>query len=241
MVQLHAEAPLQFQGDSGRKIPQLQSGHRPAHRPIAGPSPQKSRPEVGRGDQAAFAATEPAVAAAGDNVVDPVAAGPGDEAEAEQEAPRTAEDFGDGEGGIAADQRLAVAVDEYGIKVVGVESGAAIEIAAGFGLDGGEFENGTVVVTEDEQNRGRTQIADAIKQDHVVWRRQAIGHNIIRSGACNGMMPFFQGRRQQKGRCFGDGCETKSFNGIQLPGKPSPLPFPLPSRCGSGEGDRHLS
>ena len=120
------------------------------------------------GEVAGFVFAEPSVAVAGDEGVDGVAEGAGDEAKDGEEAPGEAEEGGDGEGGVAADEDgvIGAGVDE-GVKLVGVESIGEADLATKIGLEGGEVEAGGAVVTEKELDAGGAEGADAVEEDKM--------------------------------------------------------------------------
>jgi hypothetical protein len=122
----------------------------------------------GGGEVAGFVAAEPAVAVAGDEGVNGVSEGSGDEAKDGEEAPGETEEGGDGEGGVAADEDgvIGAGVDE-GVELVGVESIGEADLAAEIGLEGGEVEAGGVVVTEEELDAGGAESADAVEEDKM--------------------------------------------------------------------------
>jgi hypothetical protein len=122
----------------------------------------------GGGEVAGFAAAEPAVAVAGDEGVNGIAKGSGDEAKDGEEAPGEAEEGGDGKGGVAADEDgvIGAGVDE-GVELVGVESIGEADLATEIGLEGGEVEAGGGVVTEEELDAGGAEGADAVEEDEM--------------------------------------------------------------------------
>ncbi len=122
----------------------------------------------GGGEVAGFVAAEPAVAVAGDEGVNGVAEGAGDEAKDGEEAPGEAEEGGDGEGGVATDEDgvIGAGVDE-GVELVGVESIGEADLATEIGLEGGEVEAGGVIVTEEELDAGGAESADAVEKDEM--------------------------------------------------------------------------
>ncbi len=113
-------------------------------------------------------AAEPAVAVAGDEGVNGVSEGSGDEAKDGEEAPGETEEGGDGEGGVAADEDgvIGAGVDE-GVELFGVESIGEADLATEIGLEGGEVEAGGVVVTEKELDAGGAEGADAVEEDEM--------------------------------------------------------------------------
>ena len=122
----------------------------------------------GGGEVAGFVAAEPAVAVAGDEGVNGVSEGSGDEAKDGEQAPGEAEEGGDGEGGVAADEDgvIGAGVDE-GVELVGVESIGEADLATEIGLEGGEVEAGGVIVTEEELDAGGAESADAVEEDKM--------------------------------------------------------------------------
>ncbi len=122
----------------------------------------------GGGEVAGIVLAEPSVAVVGDEGVDGVAEGSGDEAKDAEEAPREAEQGGEGEGGVAADEDgvIGAGVDE-GVELVGVESIGEADLATEIGLEGGEVEAGGAVVTEKELDAGRAEGADAVEEDKM--------------------------------------------------------------------------
>lgn len=122
----------------------------------------------GGGEVAGFVAAEPAVAVAGDEGVDGVAERAGDDAKDGEKAPRGAEEGGDGEGGVAADEDgvIGAGVDE-GVELFGVESIGDADLTTEIGLEGGEVEAGGVVVMEEELDAGGAESADAVEEDKM--------------------------------------------------------------------------
>jgi hypothetical protein len=122
----------------------------------------------GGGEVAGFVAAEPAVAVAGDEGVNGVAEGSGDEAKDGEEAPGETEEGGDGEGGVTADEDglIGAGVDE-GVELVGVEAIGQADLTTEIGLEGGEVEAGGVIVTEEELDAGGAEGADAVEEDEM--------------------------------------------------------------------------
>ncbi len=152
-------------------------------------SVQKKFPEFGGGDHAGVLLAEPFVAVSGDEAVHGVAQEAGDDDEAVEQGPGTAEAAGDAEGGGGVCVPAVTFFEDDGVEAFGGFAVRFQEGLTGFRLQGREAEGSFGVAFDDEGDRSVAQVADAVEEDDGVlfWMFSSVAF-----GALHDVRAFFR-------------------------------------------------